>query len=304
MQNGNSGSYASRCIAIGKFSGRSSRDAAKWSDGELEGEGKSDSMQPNLHSAGVWTRKVVLITGASEGIGASCAKLFGQRGAKLSLTALPSEEFRSEEAASRLVIPGDITSKQTRIEVVERTIGHFGRIDVLINNAGAGQYGYPTEVDTEISKRIFDVNVFSALALTQLVVPHMRAQQSGAIVNIGSVGGKVSLPWAVMYCATKWALHCIDDSLHRELLGTGISVLKVCPGIVDTKFREHVLAGTAPGRVEDIRRVVSADQVARAVIRGLERGRRTVYVPKIGFIFTSLDFFAPRVMDWYLRSKF
>ena len=251
----------------------------------------------------MWKEKVVLITGASDGIGASCAKLIGQRGAKLSLTGLPSDDFQNEESDFRIVTPGDITSAALRSSVVERTIARFGRIDLLINNAGVGQYGYPTVVDTEISKRMFDVNVFSALALTQLVVPHMRAKKSGTIVNIGSVGGKVSLPWAVMYCATKWALHCVDDSLHRELMGTGIRVMKVCPGIVDTKFRDHVLAGTAPGRVEDIRRVVSPDQVASAVIKGVERGKRTVFVPKIGFVFTSLDFFAPRVMDWYLRGK-
>jgi short-subunit dehydrogenase len=252
----------------------------------------------------MWNGKVVLITGASDGIGASCAKLIGQRGAKVTLTALPDENFKAAESDSRIVVPGDITSAAVRAEAVNRTIGRFGRIDVLINNAGVGQYGYPTEVDTEISKRMFDVNVFSALALAQLVVPHMRQQKSGTIVNIGSVGGKVSLPWAVMYCATKWALHCVDDSLHRELQGTGIRVMKVCPGIVDTKFRDHVLAGAAPGRVEDIRRVVSPDQVANAVIKGVERGKRTVFVPKIGIIFTSLDFFAPSIMDWYLRGKF
>lgn len=80
--------------------------------------------------------------------------------------------------------------------------------------------------------------------------------------------------------------------------------MKVCPGIVATKFRDHVLAGTAPGKVEDIRHVVSADQVASALVRGLELGRKIVYVPRIGRLFTSLDFFAPRVMDWYLRRKF
>jgi short-subunit dehydrogenase len=259
---------------------------------------------PNKHCSDIWTNKVVLITGASEGIGASCAKLLGQRGATLALTALPSDDFKTEESRSRLVITGDITSEKTRKDVVAQTIDRYGRIDVLINNAGVGQYGYPTEVDTEISKRMFDVNVFSTLALTQLVVPYMRAQQSGTIVNVGSVGGKVSLPWAVMYCATKWAIHCIDDSLRRELLGTGIRVMKVCPGIVDTKFRDHVLAGTTPERVKNIRRVVSADQVGRAVIRGVENGKRTVFIPKIGFIFTALDFFAPRVMDWYLQRKF
>ena len=69
------------------------------------------------------------------------------------------------------------------------------------------------------------------------------------------------MPWAVMYCATKWALHCIDNSLRRELSGSGIRVMKVCPGIVDTKFRDHVLAGKAPGGVQDIRRVVSPDRL-------------------------------------------
>lgn len=251
-----------------------------------------------------WTHKVVLITGASEGIGASCARLLAERGARLALTALPSEEFTDGESDAQIIVAGDITSSAFRSTLVDRTVKRFGGIDVLINNAGVGQYGYPTEVDVEIARRIFDVNVFSALALTQLVVPHMRARQSGVIVHMGSVGGRVSLPWAVMYCASKWALHCVDDSLRRELQGCGIHVMKVCPGIVATKFRNHVLAGTAPGKVEDIRRVVSADQVASALVRGLELGKNIVYVPRIGRLFTSLDFFAPRVMDWYLRRKF
>jgi uncharacterized protein len=260
-------------------------------------------MRSSTFSSKSWADKVVLITGASDGIGASCARLFAQRGAKVALTGLPNEGFVEEDSGSRIVIAGDITSEKTRSAFVERTLARFGRIDVLVNNAGVGQYGYPSEVDVEISKRMFDVNVFSALALTQLVIPQMKTRGDGAIVNIGSVGGKVALPWAVMYCSTKWALHCVSDSLRRELSGSGIQVMKVCPGIVDTKFREHVLAGSAPKNVENIRRLVSPDQVAAGLIRGLERGKRTVFVPRIGFIFTSLDFFAPRVMDWYLNGK-
>jgi short-subunit dehydrogenase len=250
-----------------------------------------------------WTGKTVLITGASDGIGASCAKLLGQRGAQLSLTALPGL-FEDSETDSKIITVGDITSPETRARVVGNTLRKFGRIDVLINNVGVGQYGYPTEVDTEISKRMFDVNVFSPLALTQLVIPEMRRQRSGTIVDIGSVGGQVSLPWAVMYCATKWALHCVDDSLRRELKPYGIRVVKVCPGIVATNFRDHVLAGKAPGPVEDIRRVVTPDQVAEAAIRGVERNRRTVFMPKIGLVFGALGFLAPPVMDWYLARSY
>lgn len=251
-----------------------------------------------------WTGKSVLITGASQGIGAACARRLAANGARVSLTALEQAGFEDFESPGHLITAGDITDPTTRHDAVERTIECFGGIDVLINNAGVGQYGYPSEVDTEVSKRIFDVNVFSALAITQLAIPHMRARRSGVIVNIGSVGGKVSLPWAVMYCATKWALHCVDDSLRRELSGSGIHVLKVCPGIVATAFRDHVLAGSAPGPVEDIRRIVTPDQVAAAMMRGVERKKRIVYVPKVGRLFTSLEFFAPRVMDWYLQSKF
>src|ERR1700742_4707390 len=116
----------------------------------------------------MWTEKVVVITGASEGIGASCARMLAERGAKLGLLALPGPNFQSEETDSRVAVAGDITSDATRAELVARTLARFGRIDVLINNAGVGQYGYPTEVDTEISKRLFDINVFSLLALTQL----------------------------------------------------------------------------------------------------------------------------------------
>jgi short-subunit dehydrogenase len=251
-----------------------------------------------------WKEKVVILTGASHGIGKSCAQLFTQAGAHVSLTGLPETGFERHESTTTLVTPGDITSPDTRREIVDRTLHKFGRIDVLINNAGVGQYGYPSEVDTEISKRLFDVNVFSPLALAQLVIPVMRRQRSGAIANVGSVGGKVSLPWAVMYCASKWALHCVDDSLRRELGGTGIRVMKVCPGIVETKFRDHVLAGQAPKRVENIRRVVTPDQVAAGILHGLETGKRTIYIPKIGFIFTSMEAFAPWLMDRYLRSNY
>ena len=251
-----------------------------------------------------WAGKVVIVTGASQGIGASCAKRLGEHGARLSLTALAAKDFRDGESADAVATAGDLTDPATRARVIERTLQTFGRIDVLINNAGVGQYGYPSQVDTETSKRLFDTNVFCALALAQLAIPQMRAQASGVIVNVGSVGGKVSLPWAVMYCASKWALHCVSDGLRRELAGTGVHVMKVCAGIVSTGFREHVLAGSAPGPVEDIRRTVTPEQVAATIMYGVERRKSTIYVPKIGLAFTSLDFFAPWLMDWYLRGKF
>ena len=251
------------------------------------------------------TDKVVLITGASHGIGAACAQAFLNNGAFVSLLAPPSDTFTTSRMDGRVVrTAGDITNLEVRREVVRRTIDHFGRIDILINNVGVGQYGWPSEVDTDISRRMFDVNVFSPLALTQIVVPEMRRRRSGTIVNLGSVGGKVSLPWAVMYCATKYATHCINDALRRELSPDGIHVMKVCPGVVSTQFRNNVLQGKAPEKVQNIRWTVTPEQVAQVIVRGVRRKKRTVYVPKIGRIFAMMDFFNSRWMDLYLKTSY
>jgi short-subunit dehydrogenase len=246
---------------------------------------------------------VVLITGASQGIGAACARLFQKEGAQTSLLALPDPGF-GRGGDDCLVSAGDITDGAFRASVVQNTIERFGRIDVLINNAAVGLYAPPSLVDVQLARRLFDINVFSALALTQLVIPHMRTQHGGTIVNIGSVGGRVSLPWSVMYCASKFATHAVNDSLRRELQGEGIRVMKVCPGIVNTRFRENVLAGKAPGPVADIRRVVSPDQVAQAIRKGLKSGAHTVYVPALAArAFMALESISPRLMDWYVRRQ-
>jgi NADP-dependent 3-hydroxy acid dehydrogenase YdfG len=99
------------------------------------------------------------------------------------------------------------------------------------------------------------------------------------------VGGEGGLPWAAMYCATKWAVHCYTDSLRRELMGSGVRVLKMTPGVVATKFREHALAGAAPAEVEDIRRVVTPRQIAEAIAGGCGTGLQRFTSRKSGFCF-------------------
>jgi short-subunit dehydrogenase len=246
---------------------------------------------------------VVLITGAAQGIGAACASLFTEAGARVALLDVDAELGASAPDGA-LTVTGDITEDEVRRRFVNEAVARYGRIDILINNVGVGQFGFPSEVDVEVSKRMFDINVFSLIALTQLVLPEMRRRRSGAVVNIGSVGGEVGLPWAVMYCATKWSVHCYTDSLRRELMGSGVQVLKMTPGIVATKFREHALAGAAPAEVEDIRRVVTPRQIAEGIAGGLRRGATKVYTPRIGILFRALDYYFPWAMDRYLRAKF
>jgi short-subunit dehydrogenase len=249
--------------------------------------------------------KVVLITGASGGIGAACAAQFRRKGAKVSLTDLENSGFADFDDNQTVISVGDITVEAFRETIFRRTIDQFGRIDILINNAGVGLFVPPSTVDVQVSKRLFDVNVFAPLALMQLVIPQMRSQHSGTIVNVGSLGGSVSFPWAGIYCASKFAMHGINDALRRELSASGIRVIRVCPGPVRTSFNEHALSGKAPQRVTRLRRLasVSPDQVAKAIVKAIESRGRIVYVPSTARVFMAAEFFASRAVDWYLRRQ-
>jgi NAD(P)-dependent dehydrogenase (short-subunit alcohol dehydrogenase family) len=247
------------------------------------------------------SRRVALITGASGGIGAACVRHFLNAGWRISATALPSPDLDRLSERDVFAIPGNVTSDHSRRKIVEQTLAHYGRIDVLVNNAGIGLYGLPSSVPVDLTVRLFEVNVFAPLAMAQLVIPVMRRLGSGTIVNLGSVGGYVSLPWAAAYSASKFALHALNDALRRELRRDRIHVMNISPGIVDTAFRTNVLGGVAPPRVAGIRRTVSPEAVAKGILDGIENRRRTVYVPKIGRLFRLIELFSPCVMDWYTQ---
>lgn len=245
-------------------------------------------------------QRTALITGGSSGIGAACVRCFLRRGWRVSVLALPDSDLDHLKGLEVLVTPGDVTLQHIREAAVERTLAAYGRIDVLVNNAGVGLYAFPTAVPMPMFSRLLDVNVLAPLALAQSVAPIMRSQGGGTIVNIGSVAGLVSLPWSVAYSASKFALDAVDDSLRRELRRDRIHVLKVCPGIVATEFRNHVLAGAAPPEVSRIGWVVSPDLVAARIRRAIERRDSTIYVPRIGRLFAMVDAIAPWLMDSYL----
>ena len=241
--------------------------------------------------------KIVLITGASEGIGAACAAEFARAGAKLSLTAR-SEEGLKRAGPEALVTPGDLTNDVTRRRVVARTLERFGAIDILINNAGVGTYLPSWNMPMEETRRLMELNFFALLEMTQLVVPHMRARHSGAIVNIGSIGGKMVLPWSTMYSASKYAVGALTEGLRMELRREGIHAMLVCPGYVKTGFQKHVRGGCVPPDVLRSRRyAITAEQCAAAIRRGVERDARTVMTPRAGWILVALARLFPSIVQ-------
>jgi short-subunit dehydrogenase len=241
--------------------------------------------------------KVVLITGASRGIGAACAEAFARRSAKLSLTSRSTFD-----RPGALVTNGDIISPSDRARIVDSTLQRFGRIDILINNAGQGSYRSALTTGEEEARSLFELNFIAPLALTQLVVPHMRAAGSGMIVNVGSIAGRVALPWMTVYSATKFALGALTDALRPELRRAGVHTMNVCPGYVNTPFHVHAI-GTPPAAISRAKPyAISPRKCAEAIARGVERDARTVVTPGLGWLFIWLQQFFPSVVDSSLRS--
>jgi short-subunit dehydrogenase len=228
--------------------------------------------------------KVVLITGASEGIGAACAAEFARHGAKLSLTARNEAGLVRAGGPDALVTAGDLTDPETRRRVVARTLDRFGGIDVLINNAGVGLYAPTWRAPMDETRRMWEVNYFALLGMIQEVVPHMRARRSGMVVNVSSIGGLVTLPWLTLYSTTKFAIASLTEGLRMELRRDNVHAMLVCPGYVRTAFQQNVLGGEPPSDVQRARRMaITPEQCATDIRRGVERGARTVMSPKSGW---------------------
>lgn len=240
--------------------------------------------------------KVVLITGASEGIGAQLASALRSRGAVLALNARNETKLKAAAGPADLAVAGDITSDSVRAALIERTLARFGRIDVLINNAGRGSYSGACTTPIEEARDIFELNFFAPLALAQLAAPHLR-ESRGTLVNVSSIAGQISLPWLPVYSASKFALAAITSALRAEFDRDGVHVMGVFPGYVDTDFQRHA-AGRPPERIAGARRfAVSAPDCAAAIVDGIVRRKRTVVTPPAGWLLVWANRFFPGYVE-------
>jgi short-subunit dehydrogenase len=231
-------------------------------------------------------------------VGAALAAEFAACGSKLSLTARNEEGLQRAGGGTALITAGDITSEETRRRVVERTLERYGAIDILINNAAVGVYRPSWEMPMDEARYLMELNFFAPLAMTQLVAPHMRERRSGMIVNVGSVAGKVALPWLALYSASKFALGSLTEGQRMELRRDGVRTMLVCPGYVKTNFQKHVLAGEAPEKVRDARRFATTPEACAAAIRrGVERDARTVVTPRSGWLLVLAMRLAPSLVE-------
>lgn len=181
-------------------------------------------------------KQVALITGASSGMGKSTAKKLHAKGVIVYGAARRLEKMKDLEDLGMNIIPLDLTDDQSIVNCVNTILDKEGHIDILINNAGYGSYGAVEDVPIEEAKRQFEVNIFGLARITQLVLPSMRANKYGRIVNISSMGGKIFTPLGAWYHATKHALEGWSDCLRLEVKEFGIDVVIVEPGGIKTDW--------------------------------------------------------------------
>jgi NAD(P)-dependent dehydrogenase (short-subunit alcohol dehydrogenase family) len=202
---------------------------------------------------------IALITGASSGIGKASAEALANKGYHIYAGVRRPAAATALRSANVTPVQLDVTDDASITAAIAEIINQSGRIDLLINNAGYGQYGILEEVSAEEAQRQFDVNVFGLMRVTRAVLPIMRAQKSGRIINMSSVAGRVSTPLGGWYSASKHAVEALSDALRLEMAPFGIKVVVIQPGAIKTSFDDVALNElTRTARIEAYRPMAQA----------------------------------------------
>lgn len=253
--------------------------------------------------------KVAVITGASMGIGESIARLFASEGATVVLASRDLarvESARDSIAASipasserLLAVACDVRRREDLERLMSITVARYGRVDVWVNNAGFGLVDSVQRMDMDECRRMFETNLFGAVTAMQVVIPRMHEQGSGAIVNVSSVAGYIAVPYMAAYGATKHALNCFSKAARLELRNSGVQINNVCPGYVKTDFSANaVRGGDNVGVAGSVKRGITADRVAGAVLKAYLENRREVVVPWTDRLTIGLYRWMPGLFEW------
>jgi short-subunit dehydrogenase len=246
--------------------------------------------------------RVVILTGATAGIGRATANILAEAGCKLALAARrvePLQTLVDELMASghqAVAIPTDMGDTVQAVALASKTVEAFGRIDVVINNAGLGVRDSVFDLREEEARRVMDVNYFGPVALIQAAIPHLKANhEGGLIINVSSIVGRRAMPGIAGYCASKSALEKMAESLRLEMKADNIRVSTVYPGVTVTRFNDHSLGSSQEGRG----RVsgVPPERVARTILKTIRHEPRDVFITLFDRAFVTVSMLWPWFMD-------
>ncbi len=252
--------------------------------------------------------QVVIITGASSGIGAAMALHLAKQGAKVVLAARRTERLEMVadqcrlEGGEALVAPTDVSDEAQCQALVEVTVASFGRLDMLINNAGMAVTALLRELpNLNLFRHVMDINFYGAVHCTYYALPYLM-QTKGRIVTVSSLGGKSGLPYNTSYTASKYALHGFYDSLRMELAPHGVSVTVICPYWVVTEFHEAYLDKDGvphgvQGRAIYTQKMMTPERCAEISLKAAQKRQREVFMGP-GRLITWLKLIAPGFLDW------
>jgi short-subunit dehydrogenase len=262
----------------------------------------------------VFRGQVVIVTGASAGIGKSLALLLAGQGANMVLAARRAERLEEVAAECRalgaeaLVVPTDVTDEAQCKALIDQAIAKYGRLDMLINNAGLAASALFDEFpNLGLFKHTMDVNFYGAVYCTYYALPHLK-QSKGRIVAISSMGGKAAIPFNTPYISSKYAMHGFYDALRMELLSHGVSCTVVCPYWVVTEFHEAQMNKDgvprgSRGRAIYTNKMMTAEHCAEITLRAAYKRRREVLMGP-GALAVWLKLLAPGFLDWLSVKMF
>jgi short-subunit dehydrogenase len=257
----------------------------------------------------IFKDKTVVITGGSEGVGAAAARMFADAGANLMLVARDKKNLEAiaEDLRDRTrveIFAMDVSDSEACVDLFKKTQFEYGRIDVLVNNAGFHQRGLAASVDANDLGKMIDVNLRAPILLTRLAIPYLQEAGGGAIINVGSLAGRTPVPNSATYSAGKSGLRAFTYAMFEELRGTGIKIAIVSPGPIDTGF---IMSDV--DQVSDLtfsQPISTADEVAQAILDLCGNNQVERSMPAISGVLTTVSYLSPwlaRAMRPLLESK-
>jgi len=254
---------------------------------------------------------VIVVTGASSGIGEAVARLFALEGYRVSLGARRLERLQAladeiESAGGQsIAVQSDLTRFEDIQRLISETLDQFDQIDVLLNNAGFGRIKWLEDLDPmEDIQAQLQINLITTILVAREVLPHMIQRRSGHIINMGSMGGLVASPTYTVYSASKFGVRGFTEALRREVGVYDVHVSGIYPGAVNTEFKQHAGIKRKTGQTTPESLRLEPEEVARAVLSVVRRPRRELIIPWQMRLTVWMNILFPGIVDWIIENRF